>query len=561
MNEDNGRSLIGRYWPVIVVVALAAAALGFGALRGGDKEDAAGSEPAAPSAAEGSPPPALAAFGGVDPLSAPDCDRTTGRLMIPMVYAPNCVPLWETDRDNGGATYQGVTADEIKIAIYDAEGDAEVTAAIEDAIGRPLTPAEENDLNREKVFSALNDLWETYGRTVTYVMLPASGPANDDAAAKADAIRAATELKVFAVIGGPTGTKAFAEELAARKVVCMCAESYPAGTYEKWAPFVYGAAISTTWRYTFLGELIKKLAGKPAEFAGDELTATERQFALVHYETADGAYKVAADAFIADMAEANIDVANMPYILDLATAQETAGTIVAKMKDDGVTSVIFAGDPFMPSFLAIEATSQDWYPEWIISGSALTDTAAAARRYDQSQWKHAFGLSTLLARIDPAFTEAEGNFVSWHLGETLSSYPEIITAPSLFTGIQLAGPDLTPETFRDGLFSFAPTKGFTTNWGVSWGTGLWESPDYTAADDVTLVWWDPTAKGPHEEQAAGESGDGMYRYVDGGRRYGRGELDGAHPTFFADAGTVLLYDERPASDSTPIYKPRKGRSG
>jgi hypothetical protein len=151
--------------------------------------------------------------------------------------------------------------------------------------------------------------------------------------------------------------------------------------------------------------------------------------------------------------------------------------------------------------------------------------------------------------------------VSWHLGETLSSYPEITSAPSLFTGIQLAGPDLTPESFRDGLFSYAPTGGYTTNWGVSWGTGLWESADYTAADDVTLVWWDPTAKGPHEAQEAGDSGDGMYRYVDGGKRYGRGELAAAHPSFFDPKGTTLLYDERPAADSTPIYKPRKDRTG
>jgi len=564
MSEER-RSVIGRYWPVLVVVAVAAVALGVGALGGGDDGDAAsstgsGTATTAESTGAAEGPPALAAFEGQDPLSAPDCDPETGRLMIPMVYAPNCVPLWDDSRDNGGATYPGVTADEIKVVIYDAEANAEVTAAVEDAIGRELTPEEENAANREKVFEAMNALWETYGRTVVFEMLAASGAANDDAAAKADAIRAAEEMDAFAVIGGPTGTKAFAEELAARQVICLCAEGYPQEAYERWSPYVYSASIGSDLRYTYVEDLVESLAGKPAEYGGDAVKDVERKFALVHYETVDEAYGAAAEAFVEEMASRGIDVDRLPYVLDLGTAQETAGTMVARMKSDGVTSIVFSGDPFMPYFLATEATSQDWFPEWVITGTAGTDTAVAGRRYPQDQWSHAFGLSTLLARVRPEAADPNDNFVAWYLGEELSTYPQIFTAPTLFTGIQLAGPDLTPETFRAGLFSWKPTGGFITNWGLSFGSQLWDVEDHTGADDVVLVWWDPTAEGPHEAQEAGESGAGLYRYLDGGRRYSRGELAGVSPTFFDPSGTVTLLDERPPADQAPDYPRRTGRT-
>ena len=44
--------------------------------------------------------------------------------------------------------------------------------------------------------------------------MPATGQPSDEAAARADAIYIAEEVKAFAVLGGPTGTNAYADELA-----------------------------------------------------------------------------------------------------------------------------------------------------------------------------------------------------------------------------------------------------------------------------------------------------------------------------------------------------------
>ncbi len=69
--------------------------------------------------------------------------------------------------------------------------------------------------------------------------------------------------------------------------------------------------------------------------------------------------------------------------------------MIAKMHGDGITSIIMFVDPLYPILITGEATRQQYYPEWIISGSGLSDTTAAGRLYDQQQWKHAFGISPL----------------------------------------------------------------------------------------------------------------------------------------------------------------------
>jgi hypothetical protein len=515
---------------------------------------------AAPAAADGVAP-ALAAFPGDDPLAAPDCDPATGRLMIPLVYAPNCVPVWDESRDNGGDTWDGVTADEIKIGVYVPQVVPTIRAAQEAAIGRPLPTEEEDAENRDQVMDALNALWETYGRTVTWTPIPASGLESDEVAAKADAIRAAEEIGVFAVVGGPTGTKAFAAELAARQVICICTDSQPVENLEQWAPYVWAPGLASTQRFDMVAELVASLDGQPAAHAGGDLVGQTRTFALVYADTADGAQRAGAEHLASLLDDAGVDLAaTVPYVFDLASMQEQAGTMVSRMKESGVTSIVFAGEPWMPYYVGVAATAESWFPEWVLAGTGLTDMTASGRRYDQQQWRHAFGVSSLLARVSPAVAEQEGNFVEWHLGEELTSYPNLIELPTLFTGIQLAGPNLTPATFRDGLFSYLPVESKLTSTGLSWGLqDIWDEADYAGADDVTLVWWDADAVGPHEVQPEGETGQGMYRYVDGGRRYLPGELVGQQVSFFDPAGTVLVYDERPPAEVVPTYPRREGR--
>lgn len=559
-----GRGL-ARYWPVAVVAVAIAAVVAVGALGGNDDtssdDEAAADTTAPPSTGEGEPVDDIAAWRAADPMSAPDCDPETGRIMVPSVYAPNCVPLWPEGADNGGATHTGVTADEIVVAVYEAQDNANVQGSI-DALGLDELTDEEIAANRDALVGTYDDLYETYGRTVRWEMLPASGGADDEVAARADAIRAAEEIGAFAVIGGPSGTTAFADELSSREVLCLCTNNQPQERYEEWAPHVWPGTMAATQGYDLISQyLAERLDDQPAEFAGDPaLAAQTRSFGLVWYETADGSYSTSTRYFREKVEELDINlVTDISYIFGTGgNLEEDAATIVARLKEAGVTSVVFGGDPFMPIFLTQQATAQDYFPEWVMTGFTLLDVPQFARQYDPVQWEHAFGLSLLLPPIDPEWTQQQGNLVSWHLGEELSSYPGIYEWGRLFSGIHLAGPELTPGTFRDGMFSFDPVSGFRTEFAVSYGEGLWPRPDYPAADDITEIWWDPDERDPREENTEVL---GMYRYTDGARRYLPGELDQIEGDLFDEEGTIVMFDERPEEDTAPQYPPRAGRTG
>ena len=86
--------------------------------------------------------------------------------------------------------------------------------------------------------------------------------------------------------------------------------------------------------------------------------------------------------------------ADLPFLLDLAKAQENARTMIAKLKDsrrhDRRSTPATRS---RPSSLTKEATAQNYFPEWVIGSNVLVDIALFGRTYDQEQWKHAFGLA------------------------------------------------------------------------------------------------------------------------------------------------------------------------
>ncbi|MDZ7731750.1 MAG: hypothetical protein U5R31_00355 [Acidimicrobiia bacterium] len=188
---------------------------------------------------------------------------------------------------------------------------------------------------------------------------------------------------------------------------------------------------------------------------------------------------------------------------NLANLPEQATELIAKMQSAGVTTIVFIGDPIMPIYLTQEATAQDYHPEWIIPGVALTDTTQLAREYDPEQWDHAYGLSHLGARVPREQGDA-WRLYDWYFGEGSAPPPSeatfgIIAAnyQRLVLGIQMAGPELTAETFARGLFRVPPMGGGPTTPQISYGNwGFFEKPDYNGIDDAVPIWWDVDQVGP-----------------------------------------------------------------
>ena len=288
-----------------------------------------------------------------------------------------------------------------------------------------------------------------------------------------------------------------------------------------------------------LAEMVgKQLVGKPAEFAGDEAMHTEeRVFGWIQAETETGEYTERNDAFEEALAsEYDGEIATrFTYLFDPAQGADIATTAIARMKEAGVTSVILSTDPLLPANITREATAQNYFPEWIIGPSVLADTTIFGRTFDQEQWSHALGLGLTTARAERELTDSYIVY-DWYYGEPPAVNTQAVLAPGparFALGVHLAGPNLTPESFEQGMFRSPRDEVGLTSTRDSWGDGVWPETDRNSTDDATTIWWDPDATGKDE---AGNEGTGQIVYVDGGHRY----LPGDWPTdpipWFDDEG-------------------------
>ncbi len=557
--SSRGRSAaLRRYAPVALVAVVAVAAV---ALVGRGDDGGSGSGPEGTATAEelirsGPMTPAKAKLLGRTVDFGPGCDTETGRIKVPAVYAPPCGEPFPGD--NGGATAPGVTADTIEVVAYLMPPELDpLQAAVISGAGAELglDAIKETSERYGEYFAAH---YETYGRKVRLRWYEATGSARDAAKAKADALAIASmKPKPFAVFGGPSQAPEFADQLAAEHILCLggCSLATPERFSAERQPYLWGSGPSPEQAATMAAEMIGKLFKGRAEHAGDPaFRRRERVYGLLHYGTPDGRQRDLFETLRDQLASRGVKLAtDVEYFLDIAKAQENARTVISKLKAARVTTVIFTGDPLMPIYFTKEATAQEYFPEWIIGPSVLADTTVFARQYDQRQWAHAFGLSLPAARSAPENGESYRVY-KWQFGEKPPSdvYSVIYPEPQiLYTGIHLAGPRLTPETFRDGLFRYPVTGGGPTTPTVSRGRhGIWPGIDRFGSDDVTLIWWDPEATGPSE---IGDVGKGMYQYADHGRRYRPGKWPTHVPGLFDRSRSTAIFDEIPAGSAPPDY--------
>ena len=551
---DRGSSL-RRWGPIAAIVLVLALVVGFVVTSGGDDDDgeeatttptgdtgttaegngvSTGSEAISFSEAEEQ---------GLDVTFEDTCDEDLGRIAIPYYFSPECFANVE---DNGGATDDGVTADTIKVVVY--------LAPEQDAVLDFITAAIANDDTNEQVretYLGYAELFErtyqTYGRRVEIEFLEGSGQSTDEVAARADAVRAVEEMGAFAVWGSPALTNAWSQEIAARGVICIgCVGVDPPD------PNIFTTLPSGDQGYLNLAEyILKKLVGNPAEHAGDEaLRGTERVFGHLYIESTESSTPN-AEEFAALLEDGGGGLAQqLSYTLDPARLQEQATGIISQFKDAGVTSVIVSTDPIALATFTAEATAQEFFPEWIIGPSVLVDTAAFGRTYDQQQWANAFGLSPLGARTDADSFET---LYEWYFdAEAPANDTEGVIWPNpaiFFNALQQAGPNLTTDTLRAGLYAGEPESGSITAPSFSYGDhGLYPAPDQAGIDDFTEIWWDPDEVGLDELE---REGPGMYRYVDGGRRYFPGDWT-EELRVFEEEGAVTIFSELPESEAGRI---------
>lgn len=537
---------------------------------GGDRPEAAGGGPTTTNRAPAQANTQVLTFEEAQRKGAAlvaNCDPKTGRIKIPSKIAPQCTQKLEGA--NGGASYQGVDSKTIKIVYF---------IAAENPATQAILAAADADDSDEEVRQQVRD-WGTYymahynlwGRKIQWEFVKSSAPSSDadnDAAARADAIKV-IGMKPFAVVNSPANI--FVDEVVAKKIMCFCTVSLPIETYIRWYPYVWTTLMASTQGYIHRAQYVgDRLAGQNAKWAFDDIDGPvgqnfkqeKRKFGFIYYDTDDKAYTSGAKYFVRIMKDkygvsfCGSCVTEYHGFPDVNRTQEEAPGIIQRFKAAGVTSIICACDPFGPIFFTKEAQQQLYGPEWIITGSALTDTSFFGGLYNQDQWEHAFGISYLTARLIEEQSE-DFRLYRWHFNKQPAARAGygVINAPLeiLFRGLHFAGPALKPATFATGLERLkVECKGCITNLAFSFGdNGLWPwKIDPVAADDATEIWWDREAEGENE---IGQEQQGLYRYVAKGKRYLPGTWPKTPPRVFTREGTVLIYNEAPAADKWPCY--------
>ncbi|MGH9000360.1 MAG: ABC transporter substrate-binding protein, partial [Acidimicrobiia bacterium] len=441
-------------------------------------------------------PPATEANGGANALSPPPGVATACAerpLQVPGdPYSPSCVAF---TGDNGGATSRGVTGDEIKVAIrIPADPVADFSSAVAQLTGGDVTETPE-DVRRtsEALLEYFNRTFQLYGRRIKAVEYQGRGALTREILgggqeqANADAIKVESEIGAFADLSA--FSQPYADALARRKVMAFGAPYMSREWFSQRRPYAWSLAPDCSRLVEAGAEYAnKRLFGKPAAHAGDGLRGKPRKIAVIAPD--NPIYQECLDAGLALMEAAGNEVAaNISYTLDFASLSNQAASIVSRLKSQGITSVACGCDPVLPVYLTAKANEQGYNPEWLVVGTALTDTDLVAQLYNQEQWAHAFGGSALGDQLP-----RRAGF-GYHAYKAIRDDEPSLVVELLYyhlymfaLGVHQAGPNLTPETFEAGMFSYTdPAVGRIGPAGM-WGFG---PGVYTAQQAAREIWWDP----------------------------------------------------------------------
>jgi hypothetical protein len=472
---------------------------------------------------------------------------------------PFCVRPFADGEDNGGATATGVTADAVKVVILlpsPARSQAQEAAAPARRRG-DNSVGTWSDLAHDYLYAHL-PFYETWGRNIEVVFYESTG--DDEAAQRADAVAIRAE-RPFAVMSFDTfGLDTLMLELARAKIVVQGCGTSLRETLAV-APYWWGCNSDPDAAAVNSAEVIgKQLAGKKARYAGtEELQGAHRKFGLVMIK--DLVDQALFEQTLAKYGGADVDMATeSTYVAsggalgDAEQAQRDAPSIVSRMKTKGVSTVVLFTDVAMNRALMEQASAQEWYPEWFMTGAGFFDLAAFAAGYPEDQSAHAFGISLIPPYLDapPAIADITGTTgaFNWFWGDSVGTNSGVAIGLSnwLLPGIHHAGPNLTPKTFKQGLWAMPATGGSADNdplnplVGYGHTTGL-PYPSYIwGPADFAPLWMDPHTRGI--SQGLNVEVDHVSWYLDGGRRYAAGQWPKKLP-WFKKSGALFQFDEYP----------------
>ena len=256
-----------------------------------------------------------------------------------------------------------------------------------------------------------NQHYQTYGREVVFVDYAASGPSENDEAMKRDAINIADEEAVRGDRGRPGRRHAHRalRDLAQRNILCMCTVALTRSSTASLPPMLWSSLPSINL-YSQHDGRVHRQAASPASRPSTPATSSTRprvqgQDPQVrahlpgrHRGKVDPEGSRARHHCVTrarPLRHQHPAAAQVGYIYDPGRNQVDVTALIAKMKNEGVTTIIPIWDPLYPILITKEATIQLYFPEWFILARASRTPPPPAASTTSRSGAHAFGISPL----------------------------------------------------------------------------------------------------------------------------------------------------------------------
>jgi hypothetical protein len=429
--------------------------------------------------------------------SGVSCRRGVRQLSF-SAYSALCVPRWSGN--NGGSTAHGVTKDTITVSFRISNSGE--SGAVEAVAGPALNTTQQQYLADLQTYVTLfNKQFELYGRHVVVKSFQGQGDwvqeyqGQDLAAAEADAETAAKTVGAFADAStiAEVSTPPYTQDLANNHVIGIGGVSASQRFFESNAPYTYAIGGTVTNLDQFYTPLVcQRMVGLPAIFSGDATyQKTTRKFGLIYPDNPD--YAAVGKSLEAHLKACGANPYPVSYSIDIPTLQQQDTNIMAQMHSRGITTVVCVCDLLSPNFLTTAADGQQYYPEWLDADGG----DPYGQTYRQDQWNHAI----VPGGTSPNINRSEA-YRAYRLVHPNSApqeqyfYLAYQVALQLFDAIQNAGPNLTPNTFEQGMFSL-PSSAPGAELG-HWGFGR---NHFTTLDRIPIGYWDPNKTSPMNGKA------------------------------------------------------------
>jgi hypothetical protein len=496
-----------------------------------------------------------------------------GLLAFPYQGRPPCTAPLAEGKSNGGATAKGVTEDSIKVVVLVGTPEQQTAERNRPGGSAPIDRATGGPGSTEQSYrdwdAVLKHSYNTFGRTIEYEFVTPSGA--DEAGQRADALKIADMDPFFVINAAPAtagGGQVFASELVAKKVIVLQAGATNDEATAQ-APYRYlGGFDNNSSAVNGAQVLARMFVGETAKWSGD-FTDDKRTFGAIHPDQGID-FEYFTDTFEEEGGKLALEPLSYPVLPDAsqqtASDQELAPTIMARMKDAGVTTIVSFASFGMAQQLMPAADDLDYHPEWFFPGANAQDIEITARILNgvaPDQMEHVFGIGTLVL-IAEGVTDPVVRWFDWYWGTNQGVYaPAAVgTLRFLYGGVHMGGPKLTPKTFRQGLFSVPAQGGAADNQVSSFMNGYGPSvglpyDEHAAVGlDFALMWWNPEEKGLGK--ILFDEGTGKFMYPNNAKRYTVDGWKKGEPKLFDPSNSISKFTELPATEIDPPEPPCTG---